>query len=91
MTAIIPAAGLGTRFLPLTRAVPKEMLPIGNKPALQVIVDEALEAGCDDVSVLHLENAIARNLLRRHMLATDHRRPAVCLRQRHHLGRGVAT
>ena len=52
MTAIIPAAGLGTRFLPLTRAVPKEMLPIGSKPALQVIVDEALEAGCDDVIVI---------------------------------------
>ena len=52
MTAIIPAAGLGTRFLPLTRAVPKEMLPIGSKPALQVIVDESLEAGCDDVLVI---------------------------------------
>lgn len=52
MTAIIPAAGLGTRFLPLTRAVPKEMLPIGSKPALQVIVDEALEAGCDEVLVI---------------------------------------
>ena len=52
MTAIIPAAGLGTRFLPLTRAVPKEMLPIGAKPALQVIVDEALEAGCDEVLVV---------------------------------------
>ena len=52
MTAIIPAAGLGTRFQPLTRAVPKEMLPIGAKPALQVIVDEALEAGCDEVIVI---------------------------------------
>ena len=52
MTAIIPAAGLGTRFLPLTRAVPKEMLPIGSKPALRVIVDEALEAGCDEVLVI---------------------------------------
>ena len=52
MTAIIPAAGLGTRFLPLTRAVPKEMLPIGSKPALQVIIDEALEAGCDEVMVI---------------------------------------
>ena len=52
MTAIIPAAGLGTRFLPLTRAVPKEMLPIGAKPALQVIVDEAIEAGCDEVIVI---------------------------------------
>ena len=52
MTAIIPAAGLGTRFLPLTRAVPKEMLPIGSKPALQVIIDEALESGCDEVLVI---------------------------------------
>ena len=52
MTAIIPAAGLGTRFLPLTRAVPKEMLPIGSKPALQVIIDEALGAGCDEVLVI---------------------------------------
>ena len=52
MIAIIPAAGLGTRFLPLTRVVPKEMLPIGAKPALQVIVDEALEAGCDEVLVV---------------------------------------
>ena len=52
MKAIIPAAGLGTRFLPLTRAVPKEMLPIGSKPALQVIIDEALEAGCDEVLVV---------------------------------------
>ena len=52
MTAIIPAAGLGTRFLPLTRAVPKEMLPIGAKPALQVILDEAFEAGCDEALVI---------------------------------------
>ena len=52
MRAIIPAAGLGTRFLPLTRAVPKEMLPIGSKPALQVIVDEAIESGCDEVLVI---------------------------------------
>lgn len=52
MKAIVPAAGLGTRFLPLTRAVPKEMLPIGSVPALQVIVDEALAAGCDEVIVI---------------------------------------
>ena len=52
MTAIIPAAGLGTRFLPLTRAVPKEMLPIGAKPALQVILDEAFDAGCDEALVI---------------------------------------
>lgn len=52
MKAILPAAGLGTRFLPLTRAVPKEMLPIGSKPALQLIVDEALAAGCDEIVVI---------------------------------------
>ena len=52
MTAIIPAAGLGTRFLPLTRAVPKEMLPIGNRPALQLILDEAFEAGADEAIVI---------------------------------------
>ena len=62
MTAIIPAAGLGTRFLPLTRAVPKEMLPIGSKPALQVIVDEALGAGCDEVRVVisHAKELVRR-------------------------------
>lgn len=45
MKAIIPAAGLGTRFLPVARVVPKEMLPIGAKPALELIVDEARAAG----------------------------------------------
>ena len=52
MTAIIPAAGLGTRFLPVTRVVPKEMLPIGAKPALELIVEEAKSAGADDVIVI---------------------------------------
>lgn len=52
MTAIIPAAGRGTRFLPLTRAVPKEMLPIGAKPAIHCIVEEALAAGADDIVLI---------------------------------------
>lgn len=52
MTAIIPAAGKGTRFLPVTRAVPKEMLPVGAKPAIQLIVEEALEAGADDIVIV---------------------------------------
>lgn len=52
MKAIIPAAGLGTRFLPVTRVVPKEMLPIGPKPALELIVDEAKAAGADDITVV---------------------------------------
>ncbi|MFS8137084.1 MAG: UTP--glucose-1-phosphate uridylyltransferase GalU [Thermomonas sp.] len=45
--AVFPVAGLGTRFLPATKAVPKEMLPIVDKPLIQYAVDEAVEAGCD--------------------------------------------
>ena len=52
MKAIIPAAGLGTRFLPVTRVVPKEMLPIGAKPALELIVDEARAAGASEVVIV---------------------------------------
>ena len=44
-SAVIPAAGMGTRFLPATKAVPKELMPIGDNPALQIIIDEALGAG----------------------------------------------
>lgn len=47
MKAVIPAAGLGSRFLPATKAQPKEMLPVVDKPAIQYIVEEALEAGVD--------------------------------------------
>ena len=43
--AVIPAAGLGTRFLPVTKALPKELLPILEKPMLQYVVEEAAEAG----------------------------------------------
>ena len=49
MKAIIPAAGHGTRFLPVTRVVPKEMLPVGARPALELIVEEARQAGADEV------------------------------------------
>jgi len=52
MTAIIPAAGHGTRFLPVTKVVPKEMLPIGAKPALELIVDEAKSAGADEIILI---------------------------------------
>jgi UTP--glucose-1-phosphate uridylyltransferase len=48
-TAVIPAAGLGTRFLPATKAVPKELLPIIDTPALQLIIDEAVAAGIDHI------------------------------------------
>ena len=52
MKALIPAAGHGTRFLPVTRVVPKEMLPVGAKPAIQLIVEEALAAGADEVVIV---------------------------------------
>lgn len=50
--AVIPAAGLGTRFLPATKAMPKEMLPIVDKPAIQYVVEEAAAAGLTDVLVI---------------------------------------
>ena len=52
MKALIPAAGHGTRFLPVTRVVPKEMLPVGSKPAIHLIVEEALDAGADEVVIV---------------------------------------
>src|SRR6201993_3586314 len=47
--AVVPAAGLGTRFLPATKATPKEMLPVVDKPAIQYVVEEAVRAGLDDI------------------------------------------
>ena len=50
--AVIPAAGYGTRFLPATKATPKEMLPIVDKPTIQYIVEEALESGIEDILII---------------------------------------
>ncbi|WMX47104.1 UTP--glucose-1-phosphate uridylyltransferase GalU [Streptomyces roseicoloratus] len=50
--AVIPAAGLGTRFLPATKATPKEMLPVVDKPAIQYVVEEAVSAGLSDVLMI---------------------------------------
>src|SRR5438045_6443360 len=50
--AVIPAAGLGTRFLPATKAIPKEMLPVVDKPAIQYVVEEAQRAGLGDVLMI---------------------------------------
>jgi len=52
MKAIIPAAGLGTRFLPATKAQPKEMLPVFNKPTIQYVVEEAVASGIDDILII---------------------------------------
>ncbi len=50
--AVIPAAGLGTRFLPATKAMPKEMLPVVDKPAIQYVVEEAVAAGIEDILII---------------------------------------
>ncbi len=82
--AVIPAAGLGTRFLPATKATPKEMLPVVDKPAIQYVVEEAVAAGLDDVlfitgrSKRPLEDHFDRNLELEHVLEMkgDHERLA---------------
>jgi len=52
MKAVIPAAGLGTRFLPLTKTSPKEMLPLVDKPAIHYVVEEAIQAGIEDILII---------------------------------------
>lgn len=52
MKAVIPAAGLGTRFLPATKAQPKEMLPVFDKPTIQYVVEEAVNSGIDDILII---------------------------------------
>ncbi|MGK9146394.1 UTP--glucose-1-phosphate uridylyltransferase GalU [Plantibacter flavus] len=61
--AVIPAAGLGTRFLPATKALPKEMLPVVDKPAIQYVVEEAVGAGLADVLMIigRNKNALANH------------------------------
>ena len=73
--AVIPAAGLGTRFLPATKAQPKEMLPIVDKPAIQYIVEEAIASGIEDILIItgrnkraiedHFDRAVELELLLR--------------------------
>ena len=66
--AVIPAAGLGTRFLPATKAQPKEMLPVVDKPAIQFVVEEAVRSGIDDILIItgrgkrSLEDHFDRNI-----------------------------
>jgi UTP--glucose-1-phosphate uridylyltransferase len=56
MKAVIPAAGLGTRFLPITKAQPKEMLPVYNKPTIQYVVEEIVQSGIDDILIITGKN-----------------------------------
>ncbi len=74
--AVIPAAGLGTRFFPLTKSMPKEMLPVVHKPVIQYVVEEAVQSGITDVLIItgkgkraiedyfdHMENTYANEFL----------------------------
>src|SRR5690606_18199928 len=72
--AVIPAAGLGTRFLPFTKAVPKEMLPVIDKPAIHYVVEEAVNSGIEQILIVTsrgkeaIENYFDRNReLERHL------------------------
>ena len=73
--AVIPAAGLGTRFLPATKAQPKEMLPVVDRPSIQYVVEEAVAAGIDDILIItgrnkrSLEDHFDRNFELEHFLA----------------------
>ena len=63
--AILPVAGLGTRFLPATKAIPKEMLPIIDKPLVQYAVEEALDIGVTEIIFItsHAKKAIEKHFL----------------------------
>ena len=75
--AVIPAAGLGTRFLPATKAQPKEMLPVIDKPAIQYVVEEAVRAGIEDICIVTEQlEALARGPLRPGLRARAPARPA---------------
>lgn len=54
--AIIPAAGFGTRNLPITKVLPKEMFPIAGKPAIQYIIEEAIESGIEEILIVVSRN-----------------------------------
>ena len=56
--AVIPAAGLGTRFLPFTKSIPKEMLPIVDKPTIQYIIEEIVDSGIKDILIINGRNKV---------------------------------
>lgn len=68
MKAVIPAAGVGTRMLPVTKVVPKELIPVGTKPALQWVIEEAVDAGLQDLVIVVNER---KRLLREYLTPLD--------------------
>ena len=76
MKAVIPAAGLGTRFLPATKAQPKEMLPVYDKPTIQYVIEESVNSGVDDILIVtgkgkrSIEDHFDRSFELEHLLKT---------------------
>ena len=81
-SAVIPAAGMGTRFLPASKAVPKELLPIGDTPTLQLVIDEALGAGIDHIVVVSSRNKPADRGVLRAVAGAPRRRSRRAARRR---------
>jgi UTP--glucose-1-phosphate uridylyltransferase len=94
MKAVIPAAGFGTRFLPLAKAVPKELLPLGDRPVIHHVVEEAVAAGFDDILIIlsrgkeAIATYFAPNLdLERHLEQTGKKRELAAVKAVSRLGR----
>ena len=85
--AIFPVGGLGTRFLPATKAIPKEMLPVVDKPLIQYAVEEAIEAGCEEFIFVtgrgksSIENHFDHSFELEHTLSTHHKDEALAIAQ----------
>ena len=78
--AVIPAAGFGTRFLPVTKAQPKEMMPVLDKPTIQYVIEEAVEAGIDDILIItgRGKQAIERHFDKSYELEAELRADGKC-------------
>jgi UTP--glucose-1-phosphate uridylyltransferase len=94
MKAVLPAAGFGTRFLPLAKAVPKEMLPLGDRPVIHYVVEEAVAAGFDEILIIlgRGKEAIAAYFtpdpdLERHLRETGKMRELAAVQALSRLGR----
>jgi len=87
MKAVIPAAGLGTRFYPITRCIPKEMLPINNKPIIQYVIEEAIDAGAEDIAIITRKD---KTVIEDYIDIMDFNAQFYYIRQKEQLGLGHA-
>jgi len=86
MRALITAAGFGTRMLPLTKSIPKEMLPVGDKPAIHYVVEELIENGINDIIIVVGENGdVTRNYFKYSLELEKHLKSAGMVYQSHRM------